>query len=263
MSFRKFTLKHLTLISVAPAIIVWSVLTVLTYKNVIDVGYSGIAAVLVMLLTSVGLKKYHSSYMKKAERSLYYDCDPYPTIEEVKLYIECAGKKINKFGLLSTLGMMLALVGDYENAEKTFLSIENAEGVKLTDAAHAGVCYNMAALYCAMNMPEHAMDSYDRAKDYFEKTPEAFRTRMEFNGPTDAEIECYKGNHNAALGILANIIPSNALQEITKTFTLAKVHYISGDRDTALEEFDSIASAEGRLACIKESAEIAKAIRGL
>ena len=261
MSFRKFTLKHLTLISVAPAIIVWSVLTVLTYKNVIDVGYSGIAAVLVMLLTSVGLKKYHSSYMKKAERSLYYDCDPYPTIEEVKLYIECAGKKINKFGLLSTLGMMLALVGDYENAEKTFLSIENAEGVKLTDAARAGVCYNMAALYCAMNMPEHAMDSYDRAKDYFEKTPEAFRTRMEFNGPTDAEIECYKGNIPRAHQILDAMNEENLFHKVMKTFTRAKVHYIEGKREEAISEFDWVAKNGGRLACARDAAEISAAAK--
>ena len=84
---------------------------------------------------------------------------------------------------------------------------------------------------------------------------------MSFDGPTDAEIECYKGNSGAAIGILENITPSNKLQEVAKEFTLAKVNYIAGKRAAALEGFDWVASVKGRLACIAESAEIAKAIR--
>lgn len=261
MKFRRFSLKHLTLVSVLPALAVWGVLTVFTYKNPVYAGYNGLIAMGVMFLTSMLLKKYHSSYMKKAERSLYDECDPYPMLDELHLFIECAGKRVNKSGLTVTLGMMLALIGDYENAEKTLRSVNVGENSPLPDAAKAGVYYDFSALYCAMNLPEHAIDCYDKAKEFFAASPESIRYKMTFNGPTDAEVECYKGNTSAALGILDAISPENLLQEVTKAFTLAKVHYIVGERGTAKSEFSWVAKNGGRLALAKESEQIAAAIK--
>jgi tetratricopeptide (TPR) repeat protein len=241
-------------------LVVWGVLTVLTYKNVIDVGYNGLAAMIVMLAVSMGLRKYHSTFMKRAQRSLYDECDPYPTLEEMRLYIECAGRRVNTTGMTVTLGMMLALIGDYENSEKTLRSINVGEESTLPPAAKAGVFYDLAALYCAMNLPEHAKDCYDRAKEFFAEAPVAAGFKMGFNGPTDAQVECYKGNHSRALDILNAITADNKLQEVTKKFAMAKVHYIIGERAAALSEFDWVSKNGGRLACVGESADIVAAI---
>lgn len=263
MKFRRFTLKHITLVTVLPAVVVWAVLTALSLGNVLDAGYNGLAAIAVLFLSSMGFRAYHSKYMKRAERKLYDDCDPYPTIDEVKLYLECAGKKVNKAGLTLTLGMMLALVGDYDNAEKELRSIDVTDSSSLPDGAKAGVYYDLAALYCAMSLPEHAIECYDIAKQKVMSSSERFRSKLSFDGPTDGEIECYKGNHKTALDLLNAIDPVNRLQEVTKQFALAKVHYITGERDTALSEFDWVAKNGGRLAAAKESADIVSAVNKL
>lgn len=263
MKFRKFTLKHITLVTVLPAVVVWAVLTALSLGNILDAGYNGIVAIAVLFLSSMGFRAYHSRFMKRAERKLYEDCDPYPTIDEVKLYLECAGKRVNKSGLTLTLGMMLALVGDYENAEKAMKSIDVTDSSPLPDGAKAGVYYDLAALYCAMSLPEHAIECYDIAKQKFMSSSERFKSKLSFDGPTDGEIECYKGNHETALDLLNAIDPVNRLQEVTKKFALAKVHYITGERDTALSEFDWVAKNGGRLAAAKESAEIVTAVNKL
>ena len=263
MKFRKFTLKHITLISLLPALAVWGVLTALTASDPANAGYTGLASVLVLFATSFALRKYHSSYMKKAERSLYDDCDPYPTIEELNLYLECAGRRVNKTGLRITLAMMLALTGDYDTAEKTLTSFNVGEGSPFSEIAKAGILYDLAALYCAMSLPEHAIDCYERSKEHFAASPESVGGKMRYNGTTDAEIECYKGNTGKALDILDSIDADNRFREVMKTFALAKVHYIAGAREEAISEFDWVAANGGLLACAKESEQIAAAARAV
>lgn len=263
MKFRKFTLKHISIVTVLPSIVIWGVLTALSLGNVIDAGYNGLIAIAVLFISSMGFRAYHSGFMKRAERKLYNECDPYPTIDELNLYLECAGKRVNKSGLMLTLGMMLALVGDYDNAERTMRSIDISDSSPLPDGAKAGVYYDLAALYCAMSLPEHAIECYDLAKQKFLSSSEQFKSKLSFDGPTDGEIECYKGNHSAALDLLNAIDPVNRLQEVTKNFALAKVHYITGERDTALSEFDWVAKNGGRLAAAKESADIVLAVNKL
>ena len=261
MSFRKFSLKHITLMSVLPAMIAGIAVALIAYPDPMSSGYGGMTAVAVMFLLSVALRKYHSSHMKRAQASLYDKCDPYPTLEEVKLYIECAGRRVSKLGLTVTLGMMQALAGEYENAEKTFGAFDVGEGSTLPEAAKAGILYDLSALYCAMSMPEHAIDCYDRAKEHFEKTPDSVRSKMLFDGTTDAEIECYKGNIPRAHQILDAMNEDNLFHKVMKTFTRAKVHYIEGKRSDALTEFDWVARNGGRLACARDAAEISAAAR--
>ena len=194
--------------------------------------------------------------MKKAQQSLYDECDPYPMMSEIKLYLECAGRRINKAGMTLTYGMMQALTGKYADAEATIKSIDVGDASPLPAGAKAGVLYDLAALYCMMDLRALAVDYYDRARALFDVAPDRIRYKMDFNGPTDGEIEFYKGNTDASLGILEAITPDNRFHETTKRFALAKVHYMLGNRERALEEFRWVADNGGRLARAKESRAI-------
>ncbi len=260
MSLKKFCIKHTTLATLIPALVVWAALTAVTLALGVDPSYNGLVAIVVMLATSVGLKKYLQSFMRRAERSLYDDCDPYPTLNEISLYYECLKQNRRTAGLVVTLGMTQTLAGNYEDAEKTFSSLGVEDGSHFPDITKAGILYDLAALYSAMNMPQHAIDCYDKAKERFLEAPEHLRDKMTFNGTTDAVIECYKGNGERALDILDDIEPSNRFQEVTKNFALAKVHYILGERDRAISEFRWVAENGGKLACADESASIVDAV---
>lgn len=258
MKFRKFVLKHMTLVTLIPAILVWSVVTALTFGNKIGPGYSGASAFITLLATSFALRRYQSSYMKKAERSLYTDCDPYPAIEEVKLLIESLGKKVNKIPLIATLASRISLAGEYEKAESILGSILS-DNTDLSDRDKAFVYYNFAALYCAMNLRENAVDCYDKSMECFKDIPEIKEKGIEFNGPTDAEVECYKGNGKSALEMLEKMETENRLQEVAKKFSLAKILYITGDRERAISEFRWVAENANRLICAKEARDIVEA----
>lgn len=256
MNFRKFTMKYAAAVTIIPSVAVFGVATALTWNRPDISMYNGMIALAVMFLTSFALRRYNASFIRRAERSLYDECDPFPMLEETKLYLECAGKRINKAGITLTLAMMTALSGDYDEAERKMKSIDVSDTSSLPDGAKAGVFYDLAALYCAMNLRSLAVEHYDRTRALFERAPDRLRYKMNFNGPTDGEIECYKGHGSAALNILNSIDPVNRLQEVTKNFALAKVHYILGERDAALGEFSFVAENGGRLACAKEAREI-------
>ena len=256
MNVRKIMLKYAGLLTVAPSLVVFVVLTALTWQSPEKAMYNGPIAMVLMLLTSFGLKKYNTYYMKKAQSSLYEECDPYPMMSEIKLYLECVGRRVNKSGMTLTYGMMQALTGEYRDAEATIKSIDVGESSTLPAGAKAGVLYDLAALYCMMNLRALAVEYYDRAKALFNTAPDRIRYKMDFSGPTDGEIEFYKGNTDAALGILEAIRPDNRFHETTKRFALAKVHYMLGNKDRALEEFRWVADNGGRLARAKESRDI-------
>ncbi|MBQ7714240.1 MAG: hypothetical protein IJT70_00040 [Clostridia bacterium] len=259
MKFRRFCIKHTTAATLIPALAVWAILTAVTLGLGIDPSYNGLVAIIVLLLSSFGLKKYLQSYMKRAERSLYDDCDPYPTLNEINLYYECLKQNRRTAGLVVTRGMTQSLVGDYEGAEKTFTSLRVDDSSHLPDITKAGICYDLAALYSAMNLPRHAIEYYDRAKEHFLSSPDHLRDKMTFSGTTDALVECYKGNGERAIEILDGIEPSNRFQKVTKKFAFAKVHYILGERERAIGEFRWVAENGGKLACAGESAVIADA----
>ena len=256
MNIRKIMIKYAAALTVAPSLAVFAVMTALTWRDPESAMYNGPVALALMLLTSLGLKKYNTYYMKKAQRSLYEECDPYPMISEIKLYLECVGRRVNKTGMILTYGMMQALTGEYDAAEKTIKSINVGEGSPLPAGAKAGVLYDLAALYCMMDLRELAVEYYDRAKSFFDAAPDRIRYKMNFNGPTDGEIEFYRGNADGALDILNSIEPANRFHETSKKFALAKVHYILGERETAMEEFRWVADNGGKLARARESRAI-------
>ncbi|MBR6918130.1 MAG: hypothetical protein IKN38_08100 [Clostridia bacterium] len=259
MKFRKFSLKHLTLISFIPSLAVWGILTAVNLKDPSSAPFNGLAAFLVLLAASTGLKKYNSVFMEKAKRSLYNDCDPYPMINELTLYAECAGRRADKTALAVSLSMMLCVTGDFVRAEETLLSVDTRESSRVSEAVKASVLYNLAALYCSMNLREHAIDCYDRAKEAFSRAPEHFRNKVTFDSPIDAEVECYKGNIDTALEILDGVRADCRYKMVVKTFSLAKVHYIAGRPREAIDEFKWVAENGGLLACAKEAGEIAAA----
>ncbi len=262
MKFRKFTLKHITLVTLAPALIVWVVLTALTYRNPVNAGYNGLAAALIMFATSFALRKYNASFMKKAEKKLYDECDPYPTIEELKLYEECAGRRVNKTGISLARAMIQAFAGEYESAENTLRSFIAANDGTRSDL-RAAVLYNLATLYCLMNLRENAVDCHDRAKEASSTFPDHIKEKIRLDMLTEAEIECYRGNGDDALRIAEEVSEDNKMRSVMKTFTLAKIHYITGAKSEAVEEFEWVSENGGRLACASEAAEIAKTAKEL
>ena len=241
---RVFIHKHTTLLTVLPAVAVWGILTALTFGNKLAPAYNGAAAMVTMFISSFALKTYQSKFWKEAQRELYQNCDPFPSLSELSLYVECAGRRTRIEGLKMTLSTALSLAGKYKDAEEMLSSLDNGTSEQLPDEARAVIYYNFAALYCAMNMPENAKEKYDRSKELFMTSRKSFSDKMLFNGTTDAEIECYKGNGERALAILSMIEPDNRFQEVLKKFTLAKVHYILGNREEALSEFDWVAKTE-------------------
>ena len=258
MNFRKFTLKHVTLVTLAPAIIVWGIIVALTYSQIQYAGYAGIAAMAVMFLTSFALRKYHASFMKKAEEKLYDDCDPFPMAHELDLYLECANRRVDKTGLKITRAIMTSLTGEHEKAESELKDINLSSA---PDSARAGVLYALASVYCAMNMREHAIDFYDRAKDLILSLPDAAQARIKFDGLTDAEVKCYKGFPEEGLRMLDALDADRKYKQVMKAFSHAKISYIAGDKPCAVEEFEWVAANGGRLFCAAESAEIAKTAR--
>ncbi len=258
MNFRKFTLKHVTLVTLAPALVVWGVITALTYSDIRYAGYSGIAAMAVMFLTSFALRKYHASFMKKAEDKLYKECDPFPMAEELDLYLECANRRVDKTGMKIMRAMMLAFAGEYASSEDILRSVEI--GDQRADLI-ISVQYNLATLYCLMNLRQNAVECYDRAMAEASKLPDYAKERMKFDKMTEAEVECYKGNCERAEKIAEQIDESTRLRTVMRKYTLAKIHYISGAKSKAVEEFEWVAQNGGRLACAAESAEIAKVAR--
>ena len=258
MNFRKFTLKHITLVTLAPALAVWLILTLFTYRNPAVAAYNGLAAVLIMFATSFALRKYNASFMKNAERKLYDECDPYPTIEELKLYEECAGRRVDKTGLTVMHAMMLAFAGEYASAEDMLRSVN--VGDQRSDL-NISVQYNLAALYCLMNLRQNAVECYDRAMAEASKLPDHVRERMKFDKLTEAEIECYRGNCERAEKIAEQVDESTRLRAVMRKYTLAKIHYISGAKIEAVEEFEWVAQNGGRLACAAEAGQIAKVAR--
>ena len=261
MTFRKFTLKHITLVTLVPAIAVWGVLTAIFYTHPENSAYNGLAGIGVMFLISFGLKKYNSTFMKKAERELYDGCDPYPMLDEIDLYLECASKRANKTGLHVTRAVLLTLAGKYEDAEQLLKSFNTGADSPLPATVKSGVLYDLASLYCAMNMRQHAIESYDRSREIISSEPEAIRQKIPFDGMTSAQVECFKGNADLSLEMLEKIEPENNFHEVMKTFASAKIHYIIGRREEALSEFDFVAENGGKLACAAESEEISRAAR--
>ena len=260
MNFRKFCIKHLNLLTVIPSIVFGVALSMIFYPDPAGAAYGGAGAVILMFLISFAIRRFNLHFMKAAEKKLNDECDPYPTIDELKLYIECAGRRMSKTGLNVTLAMMKTLSGDFAGAEELFRSFDVDDASALPDEARAGILYNLSSLYCSMNLPAHAVDCYDRAKALFSSLAESRRERMKFDGPTDAEVECYKGNVSQALEMLGAIEPENRFHETVKRFALAKVLYIAGKRDEARREFDWVAKNGGRLNCAEESAEILDAM---
>ena len=258
MNFRKFTLKHITLVTLAPAVTLWLILTVATYSHPENAGYNGLASMAVMFLTSFVLKKYHSSFMKNAELKLYNECDPYPMIDELNLYTECAGRRVNKTGLTVTLAMMTSFAGDHESAERMLRSIDISEKSGASAVTKAGILYSLAAVYCSMDLREHAVDCCDRAKQELLSLPDNMRKKVGYDGVVDAEVQCYKGDPDGAAKALEEIETNNRFNNVIKTFSLAKIHYIGGNRACAVKEFEWVAENGGRLGCASEAAEIAK-----
>ena len=258
MNFRKFTLKHPTLVTLVPAVAVWGIITAFTYSDRIRPFSNGLIAMAVMFLVSIAFRKYNETFMKKAERSLYEDCDPYPMIEELKLYEECAGRRFNRSGLTMTHAMMLAFAGEYERAEEMLRSVEGGDQ---TPELKISVRYNLATLYCLMNLRRDAVEYYDEAMAEAAKFPEHVRERMKFDRLTEAEIECYRGNCERAEEIAEQVDESTKLRAVMRKYTLAKIHYIKGAKSEAAIEFEWVASNGGRLACAAESEEIAETIR--
>ncbi|MBR0303782.1 MAG: hypothetical protein IJQ80_08025 [Clostridia bacterium] len=258
--FRAFSYKHTTLLALLPAIVIWCILTALTLGDRVAPAYTGAAATAALFLCALALKRYHAKYWAAAQRELYHNCDPHPTLSELALYIECAGRKRRATGLKVTFSTALALAGKYSDAEATLSALDSGEDGELPTEARAVINYNFAALYCAMNMRENAKEKYDLAKELFLASPASFSDKMPFNGTTDAEIECYKGNGERALKILSMIEPDNRFQEVVKKFSLAKVHYILGEKDAALSEFEWVAKNGNRLACAGEAQAIVDTI---